>query len=160
MKTLVLGLGNPILGDDGVGLRVAARLKAEVDLPNVFISETESEGITLLELLVGYDRAIIIDAIQTPRGKPGQIHRLSTASLYCTRHTSSTHGIDFATLIDLGKKLNLALPEKIIIFGIEIEDISTFSEKCSPPVEKAIPIYVAKIKRLLKVKSRAPGSAS
>jgi hydrogenase maturation protease len=160
MKTLVLGLGNPILCDDGVGLRVAAQLKAGVALPDVTILETESEGVNLLELLAGYDRAIIVDAIQTPRGKPGQIHRLGVRALHGTRHTSSTHGIDFATLLELGKKVNLTLPEKIIIFGIEVKDASTFGEKCSPSVEQAIPACVAKIKRLLKVKSLPPGSLS
>lgn len=74
-KTLVLGLGNPILSDDGVGLRVAAGLEGRLG-EGVTVIEASLAGLDLLELLSGYDRAIIIDAIQTEGGQPGRIYRL------------------------------------------------------------------------------------
>ncbi len=148
-KTLVLGLGNPILGDDGVGLLVTAQLKTIIDLPHVSISSTELGGINLLELLAGYDRAIIVDAIKTPDGTPGQIYRLSPDSLYSTRHIGSTHSLEFAQTIELGRKLNMDLPHEIIIFGIEAEDVSTFGEECSPRVKQAIHPCVERIRCLL-----------
>ena len=148
-KTLVLGLGNPILSDDGVGLQVTSQLKSAVDLPDVSISDTELGGINLLELLIGYERAIIVDAIKTPEGEPGQIYQLSSESLHATRHTDSTHGISFASLIELGRKLHLALPRDIILFGIEAGDVSTFGEDCSPAVKRAIPVCVEKVRQKL-----------
>lgn len=71
MKTLVLGMGNPILCDDGVGIRVARVLLEKPQLPDVTIEEFSLAGMDLLELLSGYDRAIIIDAIEADGAKPG-----------------------------------------------------------------------------------------
>ena len=149
MKTLVLGLGNPILSDDGVGLQVAGQVQARVNRAEITILQTELGGINLLELLAGYDRAVIIDAIKTPEGKPGQIYQLGPRSLRGTRHTDSTHGIDFAGVLELGKRLGMLLPREIMILAIEAEDVATFNEGCSPEVKRAIPQCVAKIARLL-----------
>jgi hydrogenase maturation protease len=153
MKTLVLGLGNSILSDDGVGLKVAAGIKAAVELPDVSILETELGGINLLELLVGYERVIIVDAIKTPEGKPGHIYKLKPDSLKGTRHTNSTHGIDFAGTLELGKKLGMDLPSRIIIFAIEGNDVYSFSENCSPEVTRAIPVCVGRVIRALGMNS-------
>jgi hydrogenase maturation protease len=127
MKTLVLGLGNPILGDDGVGLRVAAEVKHTVTRPDVDVVEIELGGLNLLEVLIGYDRAIIIDAIQTRAGKPGQVHRLDERSLAASHHANSTHGIDFKGVIDLGRKLGMDLPHEFVIFAIEVRDVFSFA---------------------------------
>jgi len=150
MKTLVMGLGNPILSDDGVGLKVAAGIKAAIDRPDVSILETELGGINLLELLVGYDRAIIVDAIKTRKGKPGHIYKLKPDSLAGTRHTNSTHGIDFAATLELGKRLGMDLPKDIIIFAIEAEDVHTFSEDCGLQVKRAIPVCSKGVIQFLK----------
>jgi hydrogenase maturation protease len=150
MKTLVLGLGNSILRDDGVGLRVAAGIKAAYNRPEVKTLETESGGINLLDWLVGYDRAIIIDAIRTPQGKPGQIYQLRPGSLYGTLHTDSTHGLDFVSVLDLGRKLGLAMPREITIFAIEAQDVNTFGEDCSQEVRLAIPTCIEKVVRFIK----------
>jgi len=80
MKTLILGLGNPILSDDGVGVGVAGELEGRLDQQEVTVVETSMAGLSLLDLLIGYDRVIIIDAIQTVGGKAGQIYRLDPRS--------------------------------------------------------------------------------
>jgi hydrogenase maturation protease len=141
-KTLILGMGNPLLCDDGVGLRVAAELKNRVDRPDITVTETGVAGLSLLDLLVGYDKAIIIDAIQTVGGKAGQIYRLDPKAFDTAIHTASAHGIDFTTALEFGKKLGLSLPQQIVIFAIEASDVSTFSEECTPEVLKAIPTCV------------------
>ena len=77
MKTLVLGLGNPLVSDDSVGLRVAAELKPLLaDRPDVDVDEDYWGGLRLMERMVGYRRAIVIDAICTG-AEPGTIHRLT-----------------------------------------------------------------------------------
>ena len=83
MKTLVLGLGNPILSDDGVGLRVARELENRLDQQEVTVVETSMAGLDLLDLLAGYDRAIIVDAIQTVGGKVGPDLPACSRSLRC-----------------------------------------------------------------------------
>jgi len=142
VKTLILGLGNPILGDDGVGLRVASALEGRLNRPEVTVTETSVVGLDFLDLLAGYDRAIIIDAIQTKEGKVGQVYRLEPEAFNATRHASTPHDVNFATALELGNRLGLALPQQIVIFAIEVENVSSFSEECTPEVERAIPLCV------------------
>lgn len=140
MKTLVLGLGNEILCDDGVGIYVARELKkALVDRKDISVAEASLAGLGLLDLLAGYHKAIVIDAIQTREGKPGQVYHLNSNDLAATRHTASTHNVNFASAIELGRKLGLSLPKEIVIFAIEVADVTTFSEHCTAKVKKAIP---------------------
>ncbi len=101
--------------------------------------EASVAGLDFLDVLAGYDRTIIVDAIQTREGKTGEIYRLKPDSLTATCHASSPHDVNFATALELGKRLGLALPQQIIIFGIEVEDVLSFSEECTPAVMAAIP---------------------
>jgi len=149
MRTLVLGLGNPILSDDGVGPRVARELEGRFAEQEVAVMETSMAGLNLLDLLAGYDRAVIIDAIQTAGGKPGQIYRLDPDVFDATRHAALAHDVNFATALELGNRLGLALPRQILIFAIEVADVSTFSEECTPEVKQAIPVCVEMITREL-----------
>jgi len=142
MKTLVLGLGNPILSDDAVGHRIVEELEGKVDQQKVTLMETSVAGLSLLDLLAGYDKAIIIDAIQTVGGEAGQIYRLDPEALDFTRHSASPHDVNLATALELGKRLELSLPQQIVIFAIEVVDTSTFSEECTPEVRRAIPACV------------------
>jgi hydrogenase maturation protease len=139
MKTLVLGLGNPILSDDGVGIRVVHRVANQVRSPQITLSDTNVAGLGLLDSIIGYDKVIIIDAIQTEKGRAGEIYRMGAEDFSQTKHFSSPHQINLATALELGKMLSLAVPKEITVFAIEAKDITTFSEKCTPDVEKAIP---------------------
>jgi hydrogenase maturation protease len=142
MKTLVLGMGNPILSDDGAGIRVAQEVGNQLNDPQVTVAETSEAGLRLLDSIVGYDKVIIIDTIQTKKGQAGQIYRMEPQDFSSAKHFSSPHQINLATALELGKMLNLAMPQKITIFAVEAKDISTFSEKCTPEVEQAIPKMV------------------
>jgi len=150
MKTLVLGLGNPILSDDGVGIRVAHEVANQLNSTQVTVVETSAAGLSLLDSIVGYDRVIIIDAIQTEKGEAGQIYRMGAEDFSSTKHFVSPHQVNLATAMELGKMLNLAMPQEITVFAIEAKDITTFSEKCTPEVEKAIPEAVRMVLAELK----------
>ena len=145
MKTLILGLGNPILSDDSVGLRVARELANRFNQPDITVMETSVAGLDFLDLLVGYDRAIIIDAIQTKEGKVGQVYRFEPEAFDATRHASTPHDVNFATALELGNRLGLDLPQRIAIFAIEVQNVSSFSEECTPEVMAAIPVCVRMI---------------
>lgn len=145
MKTLVLGLGSSILGDDGVGLRVVREVGKSLKPGLATVVETNAAGLALLDELNGYERAVIVDAIETGDYPPGHIIRLNPDSLNFARHVSSCHDVDFATALDLGRRLGMAVPPYITIFGIEIVDPVTFSEECTPPVEQAIPRCVGMV---------------
>jgi hydrogenase maturation protease len=79
MKTLVLGLGNPILSDDAVGIRIAEGLKLKASVQDVV--ETSEAGVALLDYAVGYDKLVIIDSIMTDKGKPGELYKLGLEDL-------------------------------------------------------------------------------
>jgi hydrogenase maturation protease len=75
VKILVLGVGNPILSDDGVGIHVARELKKR-KAKGIDVEELAASGLEFLDVVRGYDKVIIIDAIQTKGGKPGELHIL------------------------------------------------------------------------------------
>ena len=139
IKTLIVGLGNPILTDDGIGPRVAQELQKRLDPLEATIVESSLGGLSMLDLMIGYDRAIIIDAIKTDGGEAGQIYRLDTTALDITRHSSSIHEVNLSTALELGKKLGMPVPREICIFAIEAADTDTFSENCTGAIEFAIP---------------------
>jgi hydrogenase maturation protease len=137
-RTLVLGLGNTILSDDGAGCYVAMSLKDRLEAPEVDVMEASIAGLDFLDLLTGYDKAIIIDAIQTGEGAPGRIFRLAPDVLAGTRHAGTPHDVNLVTALELGKRLGLQLPREITIFAIEAKDVVSFGETCTPEVKKAI----------------------
>jgi hydrogenase maturation protease len=139
MKTLIIGLGNPLVSDDSVGLRVVAELKTLLaGRPEVEVTEDYRGGLQLMERMVGYDRAIIIDAICTG-AKPGTIHHL-TPDAIPTQRSASAHDVNLPTALEFGRRAGEHLPrnEHIRIVGIEAEEVLTFSEQCTPAVEAAV----------------------
>jgi hydrogenase maturation protease len=146
MKTLVLGMGNPILSDDAVGVRLATDFKAVLDPQDGLdiVEECSVGGLSLLDFLHGYQRAIVLDSLQTAGGAPGAWHRFTARSLRQTVHLANLHDTNFATALELGRRLGLPLPsdDDIHIFGIEIEDAHTFSECMTPVLERAYPRLV------------------
>jgi len=138
MKTLILGLGNPILRDDGVGIKVAKEIGRRLISSSIEVKEASIAGLDLLELIQGYTKVVLIDSIQVRGKMPGEILPLDLNDLRLTLRLSSPHDVNFATALELGKKLGLNLPQEIRIYAIQVEDISTFDENCSPSIEKAI----------------------
>lgn len=139
MKTLILGIGNTILSDDGVGCRVAQRLEERLKgRPDVTVKETSLSGMSLLEEMAGYERLIIIDAIQTKSGNPGDVYELSPKD-FKIGHMAVVHDLGLFSALELGRKLGMEMPREVVIFAVEIKDMVTFSEKLTPEVEKVIP---------------------
>ena len=145
MNTLILGIGNPILTDDGVGIEIAQRLKEEN--AKLKVIETSEAGITLLDLIAGYDKLIIIDSIKTEKGKPGDLYKLEPGDLKPSKDFSSSHSIGIATALELGQRLGYRIPEYISIYAVEIKDNTTFGEKCTEEVEQRLPFIVKQIMR-------------
>jgi len=149
IKTLVLGLGNPILSDDGAGFYVAEELKTRLNGQDIKVEQASAGGLAMLDLLAGYDKAIIIDAIQTGKGEAGRVCRLKPEAFTATQHASSPHDVNFSTALELGRRIGIPLPEEIDIFAVEVEDVTTFGEKCTPRVNKAIQTAVEMVMREL-----------
>jgi hydrogenase maturation protease len=145
-KTIVVGLGNPILTDDGVGVKVAYEVEMRLGdqrSENLTITEASVGGLRLMELLEGYDRAIIIDAIKTHNGHPtGSIYTMDLTDLReisPTQHSASAHDTSLVTALDAGIEMGMKLPQDVTIIAVEVENILDFSEQPTPAVAEAIP---------------------
>lgn len=149
MKTLLLGMGNPILCDDAVGIRlagaVAERLGPRPDLD--VIEECCVGGLNLIEVIAGYDRVIVLDSIMTADGAPGTWYAFDARALRETLNLRNVHDANFATALELGRTMGTRLPtdDEIHVFAVEVADTATFSETMSEALETAFPELVLEI---------------
>jgi len=138
MKTIILGVGNQILGDDGVGIYVAKELEKRCPVKEGIDFEYVSwGGFRIIDVLQNYEKAIVIDAIDTGEKPEGYIHVLTHESLLHSIRMVSFHDVSFATAIELSSVLNIPMPESIFIYGIEVRDIGIFREGLTPAARKA-----------------------
>ncbi len=165
-RVLVVGLGNPVLRDDAVGVRLARdfrrrweRRQAEAEtaaggatprpaaFAPEFLEECSVGGLTLVEQLVGYDRVVVLDSIRTRGGRPGDWHTFTAAALRTTMNLANVHDANFATALELGRRMGFSLPpdEQIVVFAVEIEDNLTFDERMSDALEASYPQCAAEI---------------
>ena len=142
MKTLILGLGNSILKDDGIGPRLIQELHGKISDPDVTLQETNLSGLSLLEIISGFDYVVILDAVQSG-SKPGEIYWLTPQDIGSQGDYSYLHhNMGLIKMLELGKRLTMPMPEEMSILAIEAEDMTTFGESLTPEVEKAIPSAV------------------
>ena len=140
MKTIILGVGNPILRDDGVGIHVANKLRQYIQDPNITIDEAFTGGMNLLDLLLGYDKAIIVDAVKTKNGQEGKVKRFPLSD-FSTMHSCNPHDVSLMQAIELAKKMGEEkIPKEIIIIGVMMKEIPCeFGEKLSKEIQTAVP---------------------
>ncbi|MBL8061904.1 MAG: hydrogenase maturation protease, partial [Anaerolineales bacterium] len=143
MKTLIVGLGNPILGDDGVGWKVVEEVKKQIlpDMP-VDVICLSLGGLGLMEHLIGYRRAILVDSfVKGDNDEPGSILILNLKDLpnYSAYHTANAHDISLQNAIEMGRGMGAQLPGEVDVVGIATDRIHEFSETLSPPVAEAVP---------------------
>lgn len=145
--TLVVGLGNPILGDDGVGWRVVdalerrmsgdprtAKSSADVELDRVAIG-----GLSLMERLLDYDRAVLVDAILGD-DPPGTVTVRTLAGTACHQagHLDSAHDVSLPEALAVGRSLGARLPVDITVVGVAVRRADIFGEALSPEVDAAV----------------------
>jgi hydrogenase maturation protease len=154
-KTLIIGLGNPILGDDGVGWRAVEAFRDKsasllADQP-VEINFLSVGGLSLMERMVGYEFTILVDAALTGNHPIGFVSfsPLELLPKFTQGHLSSSHDTTLQNALAVGRKLGASLPNEIWVITIEAENTYEFSEKLSPPVERAIPQVAEIINHLL-----------
>jgi hydrogenase maturation protease len=145
VKTLLLGMGNPILRDDAVGIRLAADIGQRLGKVSGLdvVTGCSAGGLELLSVIQGYARLIVFDSIKTRGGAPGAWYRFTAADLQETMNLTNVHDTNFATALELGRRLGLSMPtaEMSHIFAVEILDNMTFDEQMTPVLERAYPKY-------------------
>lgn len=153
-RTIVVGLGNPILGDDGVGWRVAQELQTLDGTALSLPADVEClalGGLSLMESLIGYERAIIIDALYSCEGSPGRVFYFALTELPdpSAGHTTAAHDTSLQTALRVGRAMGAALPDDIMVVAIEAERVYDFCEELSPQVAAAVPLAVQQVLLLL-----------
>ena len=143
-KTLVIGLGNPILGDDGVGWKVVEQVEAELkeqreDLKFDYLS---LGGLSLMENMEGYQNVLVVDSIITGTKPNGTIFSLPLSRLpnLSAGHTTAIHDTSLASALSIGRTMGMVLPEddRVWVVAVEAEYVYDFSEELSEPVQAAV----------------------
>jgi hydrogenase maturation protease len=158
-RVIVVGLGNPILGDDGVGWRVADAVEAALrgrtaegrSIGPVEIERLSVGGLRLMEFLTGFDEAILVDAAEFPGRPAGEVRscRLEELETRGAGHLDSAHDVPLTAALDMGRRLGARLPSSIWVVTVQIVRSDEFGEALSPAVEAAVPVASTEIVRLL-----------
>jgi hydrogenase maturation protease len=135
-ETLILGVGNEILTDDGIGPCIVNKISEMGLFAGADFLTANTGGLEVIEIIQGYKSLIIIDAIKTIGGIPGTVYRFCPDDFKETHHLSSFHDVSFLTGLKLGKQIGLKVPENISIIAIEIVEDLTFNVNFSPIIEK------------------------
>lgn len=156
MKTLIIGLGNPILGDDGVGWKVAQQVERQLPSPptplppgEITVECLSLGGISLMEHMIGYERVILIDSLNTGQYPQGEVvtFRLDALEDLTYGHSASAHDLSLKRALELGRRMGASLPqdEEIQVVAIEAAHVYDFTEELTPPVAAAVPRAVAAV---------------
>ena len=137
-RTAIVGLGNSVLTDDAVDPAVARLIHQRLGNADVDFIEAAVGGIELVELLVGYDRAVIIDAIQTDGGRIGDCYLLDLAGSRPSRRTGMTHEVGLLEGLEFGRRIGLETPHSLRVYAVEVADPFTFSTQMTPEVQAAV----------------------
>jgi len=139
--TVLVGLGNPVRGDDGVGLRVAKAVEALLaanPVPGARVATSTRGGFELMDLLEGADRAIVVDCLDLPDAVPGRVRQMSLQEVAGAARLVGSHDIGLAVAVELGRLLGARMPGQVEVFGIEAALEDRVEEGLSPQVEAAV----------------------
>jgi hydrogenase maturation protease len=147
-RTLVMGMGNPYLRDDAVGIRLAAFLRGRLgEAPGrSWLEECSAGGLEILDRVTGHDRLVLLDSIRAG-GEPGSWYRFDGRSLRETMNLRNVHDTNLGTALELGRRLGLRLPsdEEVHVFAVEVEDNRTFDDDMTDALEHRFPEYASEI---------------
>jgi len=165
-RTIVVGLGNPILGDDGVGWSVLDVVGQRLGEPpaddRLDLVRLAVGGLRLMERLVGYERAILVDAVMVPGRETGTVTtcRLSDLPPRAGQHVDSSHDAPLTEALAAGRSLGAELPDEVLVVGVAIEVTGTFGDRLSEEVARAVPVAAERVLELLGAGSgTTPGAA-
>jgi hydrogenase maturation protease len=140
-RTVILGLGNPVLRDDGVGLTVVAELKrllAEAPVRGVDVLASTRAGFELIDLLRGYTRAVIVDCIVLPDPQPGRVCRLTLEDVSGCARLVNAHEMSVGTAFRLAERMGIPMPGEVKIIAVEAGDASTIAEGLTSAVQATV----------------------
>ncbi|MEO0254635.1 MAG: hydrogenase maturation protease [candidate division WOR-3 bacterium] len=147
-KYLILGLGNTIRGDDGIGIYLTKFLEKKF-LNLADIISTEEMGLSLIDFLSPYEKAVIIDSIFTGKKDIGEIYIFKQKD-FDSKQIKSNHYIGLPEIYKIAKKLKIPFPKELLIIGISVEDPYTIKPELSENLKKKIPEIITKIEKIIR----------
>ncbi len=158
---VVVGLGNEIARDDGVGIAAARELERRLSRRgDVEVVPLPWAGFALLDVLTGRRRAALIDCLVTGERPPGTVVRLDETEVRGSVRLNSFHDIAFPTALALGRELGWKMPDEIAIWAIEAAVVDSFGEGLSAPVAAAVPRVVGEVLAFIDVPHLRPCGAT
>ncbi len=125
---IIIGIGNPLLSDDGVGPYLAEQIGQKFDFPHRSVTHLSLE---LLDLILGQRLIYIIDSFRNSEIPIGEVAQFTLDDLEYRQNPSYSHGITIPIIFNIGKKLYKSMPENTYFFGINVADNQTISESFS-----------------------------
>ena len=138
-KTLILGIGNDILTDDGIGSKLVNDLIKLINAPDVHFNTACCGGLEIVEYIKDFKRVILVDAIRTREGRPGAVYHFIPSDFRETSHLSNMHDVSFLTALELYDTLELSRPAEIHIIAVEIAEDMIFSEEFTQQLKERYP---------------------
>ena len=145
-ETLILGMGNPIISDDGIGSRIAVDLMKDLSIKHFDIETVPTNSLDLISLISGYRNLIVIDGKKTNDGVPGDISIFNVSKYHGTLHLDNYHDVNFHDMIEMGEKLKIDLPANIQIIAIEICEDLLFNDNLSNPLKSIYDSILQEVK--------------
>jgi hydrogenase maturation protease len=142
---ILIGLGSPIMSDDGIGLLVAEEVHKH--LGGFDLDITCGGGFEVVDIISGYRVAVVIDAMVTGRFEPGTLVRLDVDTDIKTLRSGPSHALNFVEALEVARTCKAPLPETIVVYAIEVEEVRTVSDKVSEVLLERIPELVEEIVR-------------
>jgi len=143
---LVIGVGNPLARDEGVGIRAVERLRARDLPPGVRVLDAGTDLLAVLPEMGDADRAILLDAVRAG-GEPGTIYRLTLEDLLAHARNEpewrSAHDLSVVSAIRLAELTGRRLPPTVLL-GVEPAEVA-LGEGLTPPVEAALDTLLEKV---------------
>lgn len=146
MALLILGLGNDLLGDDGVGL-LAADALMHSKVPSIEVTKSSLSGLYLVDLVEGYDDLIIVDSIAGTR--PGKVTRLPLSKMG-PKIVPSAHYLGLAEALDLAKRAGMSIPNRVEIVAMQIHETQTIGTGISKEVRAGLSSLLEEVRKVAK----------
>jgi hydrogenase maturation protease len=146
MKVAILGIGNILASDDGVGIRVIRKVRNDIVDDRIVCFECERGGLDLLDLLANAEKSIVVDAARTGGREPGTVSSFVIRKPFSMPGLPSLHTMGLDAVLAFGTATGMRMPDEVIVYTVEAADIETFAGGCTPQVENAIPTVVAHVK--------------
>jgi len=146
---LVLGIGSPLICDDGVGFKVVDAIKA-MDLPDLDFDQQSVSGLDLIEIMLDYEEVVVVDAIVTEKYPAGTVMLLEPADFKNALHGTNPHEVNIHMAIELGRRLfPERMPKRINFIAVEVNDVWTVIDTLTEEVERAVPQAVDAVLKVL-----------